>query len=33
MKPFLLLASRAEDTAAEEEYDAYLRYAAWTRAS
>ncbi|MBT2553517.1 glutamine amidotransferase [Arthrobacter sp. ISL-5] len=26
MKPFLLLASRAEDTAAEEEYEAYLRY-------
>ena len=26
MKPFLLLASRAEDTAAEDEYRAYLRY-------
>ena len=26
MKPFLLLASRAEDKAAEEEYEAYLRY-------
>ena len=26
MKPFLLLASRAEDTAAEDEYEAYLRY-------
>lgn len=26
MKPFLLLASRAEDTAAEDEYAAYLRY-------
>jgi GMP synthase (glutamine-hydrolysing) len=26
VKPFLLLASRAEDTAAEEEYEAYLRY-------
>jgi GMP synthase (glutamine-hydrolysing) len=26
MKPFLLLASRAEDAAAEEEYEAYLRY-------
>lgn len=27
MKPFLLLASRAEDAAAEDEYAAYLRYA------
>ncbi|MET3720262.1 MULTISPECIES: glutamine amidotransferase [unclassified Arthrobacter] len=27
MKPFLLLASRAEDDAAEDEYAAYLRYA------
>lgn len=27
MKPFLLLASRAEDDAAEDEYRAYLRYA------
>ena len=27
MKPFLLLASRAEDEAAEDEYCAYLRYA------
>ena len=26
MKPFLLLASRAEDAAAEDEYGAYLRY-------
>lgn len=26
MKPFLLLASRAEDAAAEDEYQAYLRY-------
>ena len=26
MKPFLLLASRAEDVAAEDEYEAYLRY-------
>ncbi|GAA1255616.1 glutamine amidotransferase [Arthrobacter pascens] len=26
MKPFLLLASRAEDAAAEDEYEAYLRY-------
>jgi GMP synthase (glutamine-hydrolysing) len=26
VKPFLLLASRAEDTAAEDEYAAYLRY-------
>ncbi|MGO4188119.1 glutamine amidotransferase [Pseudarthrobacter sp. TAF60_1] len=26
MKPFLLLASRAEDSAAEDEYAAYLRY-------
>jgi GMP synthase (glutamine-hydrolysing) len=26
VKPFLLLASRAEDKAAEEEYEAYLRY-------
>ncbi|MEN8584910.1 glutamine amidotransferase [Arthrobacter sp. KBS0703] len=26
MKPFLLLASRAEDTAADEEYEAYLRF-------
>ena len=26
MKPFLLLASRAEDVAAEDEYGAYLRY-------
>ena len=26
MKPFLLLASRAEDAAAEEEYQAYLRF-------
>lgn len=26
MKPFLLLASRAEDTAADDEYRAYLRY-------
>jgi GMP synthase (glutamine-hydrolysing) len=26
VKPFLLLASRAEDTAAEEEYEAYLRF-------
>ncbi|QCO97557.1 glutamine amidotransferase [Arthrobacter sp. 24S4-2] len=26
MKPFLLLASRAEDKAAEEEYESYLRY-------
>ena len=26
MKPFLLLASRAEDAAAENEYEAYLRY-------
>jgi GMP synthase (glutamine-hydrolysing) len=26
VKPFLLLASRAEDTAAEDEYRAYLRY-------
>ena len=26
MLPFLLLASRAEDTAAEDEYAAYLRY-------
>ncbi|MCU1571845.1 MAG: glutamine amidotransferase, partial [Naasia sp.] len=28
MKPFLLLASRAEDAAAEDEYAAYLRYVA-----
>jgi GMP synthase (glutamine-hydrolysing) len=26
VKPFLLLASRAEDAAAEEEYQAYLRF-------
>ena len=26
VKPFLLLASRAEDAAAEDEYEAYLRY-------
>jgi GMP synthase (glutamine-hydrolysing) len=26
VKPFLLLASRAEDTAADEEYEAYLRF-------
>ena len=26
MKPFLLLASRAEDVAAEDEYEAYLRF-------
>ena len=26
VKPFLLLASRAEDAAAEDEYRAYLRY-------
>ncbi|MHA7224378.1 glutamine amidotransferase [Arthrobacter sp. RHLT1-20] len=30
MKPFLLLASRAEDDAAEDEYRAYLRYAGLT---
>lgn len=32
MKPFLLLASRAEDAAAEDEYRAYLRYAGLTEA-
>ena len=26
MLPFLLLAARAEDAAADDEYDAYLRY-------
>ncbi|HET6561191.1 MAG TPA: hypothetical protein VFG72_04895 [Marmoricola sp.] len=26
MRPFLLLATRAEDTAAEEEYAAFLRF-------
>ncbi len=30
MKPFLLLASRAEDAAAEDEYAAYLRYGGLT---
>ncbi|KRE70542.1 glutamine amidotransferase [Arthrobacter sp. Soil762] len=30
MKPFLLLASRAEDAAAEEEYEAYLTYGGLT---
>ena len=30
MKPFLLLASRAEDSAAEDEYAAYLRYCGLT---
>ena len=33
MKPFLLLASRAEDVAAEGEYEAFLRFAGWTATS
>jgi hypothetical protein len=33
VKPFLLLASLAEDAAAEEEYQAYFVLAAWLRTS